>query len=93
MLETYELAMKIMRFFAEIDPYTFEEDCFEDALKWTAELLLSGTPEEIIEQIEDFDLEEDHRLYPMQQEVLSAIRAYEVPVLWFRDTGKDGDDE
>ena len=89
MLKTYELVMKIMRFFAEIDPYNFEEDCFEDALKWSAELLLAGTPEDIIEQIEDFDLDEDDSFYDQQQELLSAIRAYEVPCLWFRETGKE----
>ena len=88
MLETYELAMKIMRFFAEIDPYGFEEDCFEDALKWVAELLLAGTPEDIIEQIEDFDLEEDHWLYPKYSKLIEDIKAYEIPVLWFRETGK-----
>lgn len=89
MLETYKLALRVMDMFIDLNPWTSEEDMFEDNLKWTAEQLLMDNRAEIISQLEEYELEPNHRLYQKLSDLIADIRAYEIPDLWWRDTGKD----
>lgn len=89
MIKTYKLAVSVMEFYDNVDPYGCPSDMMEDAIKGTVDLLLSGCKSEIIDDIEHFDISEGDMYYDQMQEVLSALRAYEMPYLWFRETGKD----
>lgn len=85
MLGTYKLALEVMQFFHDIDPWTFEEDLFKDGFDFTVEHLLKGDTAEIISQIADYELEPDDVDYPIYSKVLSDLKAFAPPERWWMD--------
>lgn len=84
MLEAYELAIKVMRLYDDIDPYSREDDIFEEALKCTADLLLEGKANEIIEDIGTWEIEPGDLYYDEAQDVLSDLAAYKPIEIWWK---------
>lgn len=85
MFETYELTLKIMRFFDDYDPWSAGSDMFEEIHQSTVEMLLNGEKQFLIDQINDCDLETADELYDDAIALIAELEKYEAPDIWWKD--------
>lgn len=85
MLSTYEIALKIMRFFDNYDPFGLGSDEFQDAFNGTVDLLLDGCKQDLIDQLHGLNLEPGDMYYSDAMALIEDLEKFETPDVWWKD--------